>query len=58
MICKNCYIPMVNVMSFSKDKHEKFCRCKKCSMESKHKTLREHELQFGETLDREIKKRT
>ena len=51
IICKNCYTPMVGVMSFSKDKHEKFCRCPKCCSETRH-----NELSFGEVLNREIKK--
>ena len=57
MICKDCYVPMVGVMSFSKDKNEKFCRCPKCYEETKHKKLRDDELVFGEVLDREIHKR-
>ena len=56
-LCKNCYIPMVSVMSFSSDKHEKFCRCPKCYSETKHKKLRDDELDFGELLDKEINKR-
>ena len=57
MICKDCYIPMTGVMSFSKDKHEKFCRCPKCYEETKHKKLRHDELDFGEVLSRELHKR-
>ena len=30
VICRTCNIPMQTVMSFSKDKHEKFCKCPKC----------------------------
>ena len=56
-ICKDCYIPMVSVMSFSKDKNEKFCRCPKCYCETKHRKLRDDELDFGEVLSREIYKR-
>ena len=56
-ICKDCYIPMVGVMSFSKDKHEKFCRCPKCYGETKHQKLRDGELVFREVLDKEIHKR-
>ena len=56
MICKDCYVPMVGVMSFSKDKHEKFCRCPRCSSETKHQKIREDELVFGEILDKELKK--
>ena len=56
-ICKDCYIPMASVMSFSKDRHEKFCRCPKCFSETKHKKLRDDELVFGELLNKEIYKR-
>ena len=57
MYCKNCYIPMIGVMSFSKDRHERFCRCPKCYSETKHKKLRDDELVFGELLEKEIHKR-
>ena len=56
MICKDCYVPMVGVMSFSKYKNEKFCRCPKCYEETKHKKLRDDELVFREILDKELKK--
>ena len=56
-ICKDYYIPMVSVMSFSKNKHEKFCRCLKCYEETRHKKLREDDLDFGEILDKAIHKR-
>ena len=56
-LCKYCYIPMVSVMSFSKDKHEKFCRCPKCRGETKHRILRDSELDFGEVLSRELHKK-
>ena len=56
-ICKDCYVSMVGVMSFSKDKHEKFCRCPKCYSETKHKKMRDDELDFGEVLSRELHKR-
>ena len=56
-ICRDCYVPMQPVMSFSKDKHEKFCRCLKCYSETKHQKLRDEELVFGEVLNREIHKR-
>ena len=57
IICKDCYVPMVGVMSFSKDKHEKFDRCPKCFGETKHRKLRDDELDFGEVLDKAIYKR-
>lgn len=55
--CRDCNTKMVGVMSFSKDKHEKFCRCHKCHSETKHKKLNEKELDFGEVLDKVIHKR-
>ena len=57
IICKDCYVPMVGVMSFSKDKHEKFCRCPKCRGETKYRKLRDDELDFGEVLNREFHKK-
>lgn len=56
-LCKDCYVRMIDVMSFSKDKHEKFCRCPRCYSETKHKKLRDDELDFGEVLNRELHKR-
>lgn len=56
-ICKDCNISMKPVMSFSKDKHEKFCRCSRCFCETKHKKLRDEELVFREVLNKEIHKR-
>ena len=56
MVCSNCFIQMVNVMSFSNAKHEKFCRCKKCKQETKHKKLSDDELDFGEVLQRKLHK--
>ena len=56
-ICRTCNIPMHPVMSFSKDRHEKFDRCPKCFGETKHRKFRDDELDFGEVLDKEIYKR-
>ena len=56
-ICRNCSIPMQPVMSFSKNKHEKFNRCPKCFGETKHRKINDNELMFGEVLDKEIHKR-
>ena len=56
-ICKDCYIPMIGVMSFSKDKHEKFDRYPKCFGETKHRKLQDEEFDFREVLDRELHKR-
>ena len=55
--CKDCYIPMVGVMSFSQDKHEKFCRCPKCYSETKHQNIKSSDLSFGEELKKAIHKR-
>lgn len=56
VICKNCNIPMENVMSFSHGKNEKFSRCQKCYSESKHTKINEDELDFGELLHRKMVK--
>ena len=55
-ICKDCNTPMQPIMSFLKDKHEKFGRCPKCFGETKHVKLRDDELTFGEVLHKELKK--
>ena len=55
--CKDCNIKMKGVVSFSMDKHEKFDRCPKCFGETKHKKLRDAELDFGEVLNKAINKR-
>ena len=47
---------MQPVMSFSKNKHEKFNRCLKCFGETKHVKLRDDELDFGELLHKELMK--
>ena len=57
LICRTCDIPMQPVMSFSKDKYEKFCRCPKCYEETKNKKLRDDDLDFVEVLNKEINKR-
>ena len=54
--CMNCGNIMMGVMSFSKDKHEKLCRCPKCCSETRHIKINDNELSFGEVLHREIKK--
>ena len=56
-ICRDCNVPMIPVMSFSLDKHEKFNRCPKCFGETKHRKLRDEELNFGEELNKAIHKR-
>lgn len=55
--CKECNTRMVGVMSFSKDKNEKFDRCNKCHSETKHRKIDEKELKFGEELDKVIRNR-
>ena len=56
VICRTCNIPRQPVMSFSKDKHEKFDRCPKCFGETKHRKINDNELMFREVLDKEIHK--
>lgn len=55
-ICKICSATMYGVMSFSKDKREKFDRCKKCYAETKHQNIKDSELDFSEILHSEYKK--
>ena len=55
VICQKCYIPMSGVMSFSKDKQERFCKCPKCRGETKRRVLRDDELDFREELSKAIK---
>ena len=57
IICKDCNTPMQPIMSFSKDKHEKFDRCPKFFGETKHRKLTDDDLDFGEVLSRELHKR-
>jgi len=47
---------MVGVMSFSKDKQEKFYQCPKCYGETKHNLLRDSELDFGKVLHSKFQK--
>ena len=56
IICRSCNIPMQPVMSFSKDKHEKFNKCPKCHDQTKHRRLNDDELKFGEILYKELHK--
>lgn len=56
MICSSCNIQMINVISFSNEKHEKFCHCKKCKQETKHKKLQDEELDFVEVLSKKLHK--
>lgn len=54
--CKECGARMVDVMSFSKDKNEKFNRCPKCYSETRRNKIKDNDLNFGELLDTEIRK--
>lgn len=45
--CMNCGNIMMEVMSFSKNKHEKFYRCTK----TKHSQIKDDELDFKEILE-------
>ena len=55
-LCSNCHIPMVGIMSFSKEKHERFCRCKKCYGETKHQKMKDNDLNFRDILHKEYQK--
>ena len=46
--CKDCNTRMVSVLSFSKNKNEKFNQCTKCFAESKHHTIKDKDLNFEE----------
>lgn len=46
---------MIGVISFSKDKREKFNKCPRCYGETKHVKLCDDELTFGEVLHNELK---
>ena len=56
-ICKDCTTPMQPVLSFSKDRYEKFNRCPKCYSETKHQNIKSSDLNFGEELNKAIHKR-
>ena len=57
MLCRDCYIPMSTVFSFSSDNHEKFHRCPKCFGETKHMRIKDEELDFGELLHKEMNRK-
>ena len=57
MICELCSVPMKCVMSFSKEKCEKFNKCPKCHSETKHQKLNKCELNFGEALSEKFIKK-
>lgn len=54
-ICKDCNVKMREVMSFSKEKREKFNRCSSCFGETIHKRLKQND--FDKILEREIDRR-
>ena len=48
---------IIRIISFSKNKHEKFNHYPNCFGETRHKKLRDDDLDFGEVLNRELYKR-
>lgn len=50
VICKNCGMITREVMSFSKDKQERFQQCPRCYSETRHIPIKKEELNFGEVL--------
>lgn len=54
--CKDCNKRMVGVMSFSKDKNEKFNQCPSCYSETRHHKIKDKDLNFEEVLNTEIRK--
>lgn len=48
MFCKVCNITIVDVMSFSKDKNDRFSRCPRCYSETKHQRIKDDDVDFGE----------
>lgn len=56
-LCKNCYIYMTGVSSFFDGNMERFYQCPKCKSETKHRKLKEDELDFREVFHKEIQKR-
>lgn len=57
MICRDCNVLIQPIISFLKDKHEKFDCCPKYFGETKHRKLRDDDLDFVEVLNKEIHKR-
>ena len=59
VICKNCLIPMVEIMSFQpgeRNRHDRYFRCPKCYRETKHIKVMNSELSFGEYMNKELRK--
>ena len=48
---------IIRIISFSKNKHEKFNHCPKCFGETRHRKLQDEELDFREVLNKAIHKR-
>lgn len=46
---------MAGVMTFSKDKYERFYQCPRCRGETKHIQIKNSELNFGEVLHKATK---
>ena len=57
LLCKDCQTLMLNVMSFSKEKHERFNRCPKCFSETKHTKINDNDLDFGEMFHNTVARR-
>lgn len=57
VICKNCLIAMVEIMSFQPgERNRHYCKCPKCKRETKHIKIMNSELTFGEYVSKEIAK--
>lgn len=56
-MCGDCLVPMVGVMSFSREKREKFKHCPKCHGETRHNKIKDKELSFGEVLHKAMNNR-
>ena len=54
-MCRDCLVPMVGVMSFSREKREKIKHCPKCHGETRHNKIKDKELLFGEVLSKAMK---
>lgn len=52
ILCKDCGIPMSTVMHFEKGNNQKYNQCPKCKQETKHVTLRDNDINFGEELNK------
>lgn len=46
MNCYFCNSKVVEVLSFSKNKKEKYFKCKKCRAETKHQQIKAEDLDF------------